>query len=154
MTKLRAGIIPFYLPDDGSIQMLFMKPSDPKFGGEHFQIAKGRYEESESPMLAALREGHEELGLRDDKIGYVYYLGTFLGHTSIFLALVDNMEDFDPFDFETKETKWMTPEQFLIEGRDIHKPVIEKAQQYLTGTFFLQFKKLLCERGINENNSR
>ena len=36
----RAGVIPFYL-EEGEIKMLFMKPSDPKFGGKCFQIAKG-----------------------------------------------------------------------------------------------------------------
>ena len=32
----RGGVIPYYYDDEGNIQMLFMKPSDTKYGGAEF----------------------------------------------------------------------------------------------------------------------
>jgi 8-oxo-dGTP pyrophosphatase MutT (NUDIX family) len=132
MAKIfRAGVIPYYFNKLGELRMLFMKPSDPKFGGDQFQISKGKQEENEQPFDAALREGSEELGLKVLNVETVHPLGTFLGRTEIFLAKIKDPSDFGEPHFETGETKWMSIEEFKAAGRDIHKPIVKAAIELL-----------------------
>lgn len=127
----RAGVIPYYITDKNKVQMLFMKPALPAFGGSEFQIAKGKYDPGESAHTAAFREAHEELGLKKENVGLIYQLGVFLGYTTIFLAHVLSQDDFDDYHFETGETKWMTADQFAKVGRDIHKPIVRAAINFI-----------------------
>jgi 8-oxo-dGTP pyrophosphatase MutT (NUDIX family) len=120
----RAGIIPFYV-DQSTAYMLFMRPSDPKYGGVYFQIAKGKREDGETDLQAALREGFEELGLLSENIEEIIETGTYLGRTTIFLARIKNKENFTNFHFETEETRWLTVEEFKDYGRNLHLPVIK-----------------------------
>lgn len=122
----RSGVIP-YIIEDGQIKLMFMKPSDPKFGGDQFQIAKGKHEEGESAMEAGLREAGEELGLFTGNIEEATDLGKFLGRTTIVVAKIKDKTLFGDPCFETKEVKWMTPDEFYTDGRDLHKPVIKAA---------------------------
>ena len=122
----RAGVIPYQV-NSGKIEMMFMKPSDPKFGGDEFQIAKGRYEHGETAYDAALREASEELGLFTGNIIETHDLGTFMGRTSIFLTKVKDRDMFGDPCFETGAVAWLTPEEFDAVGRDLHKPVIKAA---------------------------
>ena len=124
----RAGVIPF-LREDEDIQMLFMKPSDGKFGGNTFQIAKGRQEEGENIEETALREAKEELGLFIGNIVQLHNLGVFLGRTTVYIAEVKNKDMFGDPGSETGAVKWMTLEDFLKEGRDLHKPVVRAAHR-------------------------
>jgi len=127
----RAGLIPYILVD-GDIQMLFMKPSDAKFGGDAYQIAKGKREDGESDMEAAIREGGEELGFtRLNAVGKVIPLGNFLGRTFVFIVKVKSKNLFTGTDFETGSTKWMTEDEFLTSGRDLHKHIVKSAQRLI-----------------------
>jgi 8-oxo-dGTP pyrophosphatase MutT (NUDIX family) len=122
----RAGVIP-YIIEEGQIKLMFMKPSDAKFGGDTFQIAKGKHEKGETPIEAGLREASEELGLFAGNITETYDLGTFLGRTSIHIVKIADKEMFgDPCN-ETEETAWLTPDEFYAIGRDLHKPVVKAA---------------------------
>ena len=122
----RAGVIPYTI-EDGEIHMLFMKPSDTKYGGNGFQIAKGKYEEGETAVEAAYREAGEELGLFGPNVDESTELGTFMGRTTIFIAKIKDKGMFGDPHFETAEVKWMTPEEFQREGRDLHRPVVKSA---------------------------
>lgn len=122
----RSGVIP-YIIEAGLIKMMFMRPSDPKFGGDDFQIAKGKHEDGESAMEAGLREAGEELGLFTGNISEAHDLGTFLGRTTVLLAKVKDKTLFGDPCFETKEVRWMTPEEFEGEGRELHRPVVRAA---------------------------
>lgn len=123
----RAGMIPFIIEDD-EIQMFFMKPSKAKYGGDVFQIAKGKMEEGEDAQETATREAQEELGLFTGNIeGDIIDLGTFLGRTTVFLCQIKDKDLFGIPHYETSETAWMTEDEFLQSGRDIHKPVIKAA---------------------------
>jgi len=122
----RAGVIP-YIIEDGEIKMLFMRPTKIKYGGDTFQIAKGKFEEGETAMEAGLREANEELGLFGGNIKHIDELGTFMGRTTIFVAEIKDKDMFGEPHFETKEVAWMTPEEFQKSGRDLHKPVIKAA---------------------------
>lgn len=133
-TKLyRAGLLP-YIVEEGSIKFLFMKPADSRFGGDRFQIAKGKVEEGETREQAALREASEELGLVLDNIDPPIYLGEFLGRTSFFLAAVKDKDNFNQPHFETGDTAWMTLPEFQNIGRTLHVPIVQDAARvaYLT----------------------
>lgn len=131
MTKkiiYRAGLIPLFINPDNieDSKMMFMIPSNDRFGGDNPQMAKGQIESDESPKEAAIREAQEELGLRLSSIIDVVDCGTWLGRTSVFVAIVntDDPNDYDKPHFETRETMWLTRDQFNEVGRDIHVPVI------------------------------
>lgn len=120
----RAGTIP-YIIEDGKISMLFMKPSDVEFGGDKYQIAKGKVEpEDETHLSAAIRECREELGLFVGNIVKTEEVGVFMGRTTIFVTKVKNKDMFGEPSFETESVKWMTSDQFQTDGRDLHKPVV------------------------------
>lgn len=127
----RAGVIPYYITEDDKVLMLFMKPALATFGGDCFQIAKGKHDEGESAHTAAFREAHEELGLKKENVGLIYQLGVYLGYTTVFLAHVLSMDDFDDPHFETGETKWMSADKFAKVGRDIHKPIVRDAIKFI-----------------------
>lgn len=127
----RSGLIPYIIEGD-KIEMLFMKPSDEKFGGNIWQIAKGKIDPGESSEEAAVREAKEELGLFNPNIdGPTKFLGQFLGRTDMYVAKIKEKNMFGDYTDETGSTKWMTPEQFQKEGRDIHKPVIKAVTRYI-----------------------
>lgn len=126
----RAGTIP-YIVEDGEVKMLFMQPSNPEFGGDAFQLAKGRVEDGEDTKLAAIREAKEELGLFIGNVSLVEELGTFMGRTTIYVAKVKEKDLFGEPDFETEATRWMTLDEFLSDGRDLHKPVVQAAARLI-----------------------
>jgi len=138
----RSGVLP-YIIIDGEIQILFMRPSDPKFGGDSFQMAKGKHEEGESALETAMREGQEELGLFKDNIEQTYDLGVMLGRTSVFVAKIKDPNMFGDPHFETKETKWMTPDMFYKWGRRLHVPVVKAA-----------VRRIEQEEGLDETPER
>lgn len=123
----RAGLIPFFINEKNEIEMKFMVPSDQQFGGGDPQFAKGRIEKNENHEQAAIREAKEELGLREENVEWLYYLGQFLGRTHIYICEVNDKDDFDEPHYETESTHWMTLEEFQTRGRDLHRPVIREA---------------------------
>lgn len=127
----RAGIIPYYINDDGSIKMMFMKPSDIRYGGDQFQIAKGKCEEGETTEQTALREGNEELGLFSGNVLRVKDLGVFLGRTTVFVCEVRNLEMFGDTCDETEETIWWSLNEFEEKGRPLHVPVVKAAARWI-----------------------
>jgi len=123
---MRSGVLPYYI-EENTVKMLFMRPSDPKFGGDTFQIAKGKQEEGEDSQTAGLREGKEELGLFSGNIEEIHNLGKFLGRTDIFVVKITDPQLFGDPCFETAETRWMTLEEFQNEGRGLHIPIVKAA---------------------------
>jgi 8-oxo-dGTP pyrophosphatase MutT (NUDIX family) len=126
----RAGMIP-YLIEDGEVLMMFMKPSETLYGGDQFQLCKGVVEDGEDNRTAALREGAEELGLRDENIESTTELGNFLGRTTVYVSKVKNKTNFDEPHYETDEVAWFTCDQFLKVGRDLHKDIVQLADQVI-----------------------
>lgn len=124
----RAGLIPYYVENDGKIKMLFMKPSDPMYGGPDLQIAKGRIDDTdESTQFAAIREAEEELGLKQSNVKSIQELGVYLGRTTFYVAEINDPNDFNPWDSETSHTEWLTIMDFHHIGRRLHLPVVEDA---------------------------
>jgi len=114
---VRAAMIPFYIKD-GKIFMMFMQPSDPKFGGTRWQLCKGGIDKGETPSTAAVREAKEELGLRMSNTKKLFALGNFWsGKLHLFVVEVKDPKAFDKPGFETKATKWMNWGDWFKEGR-------------------------------------
>lgn len=128
MGQPRAGFIP-YIVEDQQVKMLFMKPSNPDFGGPEWQIAKGKIDKGESTEQAALREAKEELGLFRGNLEGIELLGTFLKSITIYIGKVNDKELFGVPSFETDGTQWLTLEQFMEQGRGLHKPIIQAAHR-------------------------
>lgn len=129
----RSGVIPYYV-DDGEIHMMFMEPSDPTYGGESFQISKGKIEEGEDPEEAGVREAKEELGLFTGNVEHITKVGQFMGRTHVFVAKIKETDMFGEPHFETRSTKWMTPDEFDKEGRALHRPVVKAAVRMIKKT--------------------
>lgn len=122
----RAGTIP-YVVEDGVVKMLFMRPSDPEYGGDMMQLAKGKIEEGETAQQAALREAKEEIGLFIGNVIKTEEVGVFMGRTTVFVTKVKNSTMFGEPSFETSAVQWMTLDEFMTEGRELHRPVIQAA---------------------------
>jgi len=123
----RAGVIPYYV-NDGEIYMMFMVPSNTQHGGGKPQMAKGKIEEGEDEITAALREGSEELGLfAGNIVGDIESLGEWLGRTTVYVMEINDINMFgEPLE-ETDEVMWLTCKQFCNIGRGLHKPVVQAA---------------------------
>ena len=121
----RAGFIPYYVSDDGKVFVMFMKPSDGKYGGKQFQIAKGKIEDGEDAKTAAIREASEEIGLKEENLDNCRYFGTFLGYTELYYGRVKDKDDFGSTTHETEEAKWIEVEEFYKIGRPLHIPIIK-----------------------------
>lgn len=129
--KVKAGIIP-WLIEDGEMKMMFMIPSDPKYGGPNPQIAKGGVDPGENTRSAAIREGFEELGLLPKNILQVTKIVTVsltgLDESypmTIYAARVKNKNNFVTPHFETGRTMWLTNDEFQATGRNIHKQIVK-----------------------------
>lgn len=126
----RGGLIPYFMKD-GEIYMLFMKPSRAKYGGDQFQIAKGKQEPNEDITQTAIREAKEELGLFPSNIVHLDSVGVWLGRMTVFIAEMKDPTMFgDPTTpDEVKEVKWMTLPEFMSVGRGLHKPIVKAAHR-------------------------
>lgn len=122
-----AGIIP-YVIEDGQVHMLFMISSDANYGGDKPMISKGGVDPGESLAEAAMREGHEELGLvLRNCVCDPFEVTTMqvTGQTdtypmTVFAVEVADRNDFEEPHYETAYTVWLTLEQFRHLGRASH----------------------------------
>lgn len=126
----RGGVIP-YIIEDGEVRMMFMRPSNPKFGGDRFQVAKGKIDKGEDIETGAYREAQEELGLFMGNVENKVKLGKFLGRMHVFLSRIKNKDMFGDPNYETGAVTWMTLDEFLADGRDLHKPIIKAAHRWI-----------------------
>lgn len=137
----RAGAVPYYIDDDGNVEMMFMIPSTTEYNKQQVdlklpQIAKGRVEKLELPLPAAIRECAEELGLRDENVIRTIEGGIILGRTHVFAFQVRTKEDFSNFSSETESVHWLTYDQFMADGRELHKPVVEMLYNKMIECYF------------------
>jgi len=130
----KAGVIPFIRHDDGSIQMMFMSPSDPSYGGPEPQIAKGGLDAGENAKEAAIREGEEELGLQQSNVVAIYALPvvTLTGFDAtytmaVYAVEVKDQSSFGKPHYETGKIYWLTPEEFAARGRKTQKSLVAQA---------------------------
>jgi len=159
---IKVGILPFMVTHN-QIEILFMRPKAEReaLGLPQFQIAKGTRrinisgqwcdmreddlvyaDESfhESLLDTAIREGHEEIGLRAENIVRLFDLGVFYFISAsrgtkkplhLFAAEIKEKHDFARFEESTSETGWLTPEAFVEQGRADHVAILQEAMQKL-----------------------
>lgn len=132
--KQKAGVIPYFINEEGITAMLFMIPSNPKFGGLLFQIAKGKIEPGENIQEAALREAEEEVGLRAENVKQIKSVGnakiTGIDDTymlAIFVVEIKDPKNFSQPHFETGKTAWLTLKQFKTLGRQSQLTLVTQA---------------------------
>ena len=126
----RAGLIP-YVVEDNIIKMMFMVPSNAEYGGTVPQLAKGKVDSGEDTRTAAIREAKEELGLFYGNLLFLEELGTFLGRTTVYVGKIKDKNMFGEPSSETSKVLWLTLEEFLIQGRDLHKPIVQAAHRFI-----------------------
>ena len=138
--RARAGLIPFF-KDSIGIKYLMMVCSDPKFGGSRPMISKGKIEEGESTLEAALREAEEELGFKQrncrGEIIPIFdgrqelYSGAY--HLTVYGIEIQDRYDFDKWCDETAYTEWHSLETFKERGRKDHIKFIEALESKVLG---------------------
>ena len=120
----RAGVYPVYTEADGQRYVYMMVPSQPKFGGTLPQMGKGGIDDGETPEEAAMREGYEELGLREGNIKSFYQIADESIKTrkggyqlTVFVAEVIDKDAFDPHGYEAKWSGWVEIDEALKVSR-------------------------------------
>ncbi len=137
----RAGAIPYNITASGDVEMMFMIPATTEYNRDQLelklpQIAKGRIERFEQPDRAALRECAEELGLVEENIASTIDGGIVLGRTYMFAFRVHDKNRFTAFSSETESVMWMTYDEFMTRGRELHKPVVEMMHNMIIEQYF------------------
>jgi 8-oxo-dGTP pyrophosphatase MutT (NUDIX family) len=134
----KAGIIPYYYDKDGTLMMLFMTPSNPAYGGNKSQIAKGHVDKGEDIETAAFREGVEELGLVTNNIKHSQKLTSQIitgeddtYSLTVYVAEIVDPQAFKKTDFETGSRKWLTAQQFAAAGRSNQNAIVQYAATIL-----------------------
>ena len=133
LVQKRAGLIPYIIEDD-IVKMLFFIPSDPAYGGDKFQIAKGRVDYNEEVETAAVREASEELGLKRENIKSVTLvskevlsgMSNYSYDFYLYVAEVFDKENFNTFSYETDEIGWLTMEEYESKGRKSQLEIVRK----------------------------
>jgi 8-oxo-dGTP pyrophosphatase MutT (NUDIX family) len=127
MTKIKAGMIPYYIDTDGEIKMLFQESSDPDFGGPDPMISKGGLDKGETLLECAMREGLEELGLTTDNYNEPVHMwkSTMYGYElNVFMCKVKDPDALVEPDYETKAVHWLSLSEFEEVGRPDHKFIV------------------------------
>lgn len=140
----RAGAIPYVIhPDTGDVEMLFMVPATTEYNQNVPeltlpQIAKGRIERFENPLPAAIRECVEELGLVETNIDSIIEGGVVLGRTHMYAFKIHDRNQFVGFSSETARTMWLTHDQFMDKGRELHKSVVDSLHNQIVEKYFTE----------------
>jgi 8-oxo-dGTP pyrophosphatase MutT (NUDIX family) len=137
--RARAGLIPWLRDDQGVPLYLMMISSDPKYGGPRPMISKGKIEEGETPLEAAVREAEEELGFKmrnargDLRLVFEGRIELYSGayHLTVFGVGVQDRHDFDKWCDETEYTLWMSLEEFRTKGRKDHVKFVEELERQI-----------------------
>jgi hypothetical protein len=161
----KVGILAFTAsPEPGKWQFKVMKPSDDKKKHSEpspFQIPKGtrrilengqwrdmREEDVlhadpstfEPLVTTALREGHEEIGLRGSNIKDIFDMGNFVFTSAskgvekplhMFAVRIGNKNSFDTPESTTSEERWLTQGEFEKRGRSDHVSIMKGIAEHL-----------------------
>ena len=133
----KAGLIPYFFNEEkGAYEYLMMISSNAAFGGPDPMISKGGMDIGEDTLTTAIREAQEELGLKVENLAdhprrlteksYKNY------RLTVYFAPVRSKHDFGEFCYETRETRWMTLDEFVKDGREDHLVFIQDLDNLLT----------------------
>ena len=137
--RARAGLIPYLRDAEGVLKYLMMVSSDPKFGGPRPMISKGKIEDGETALEAAVREAEEELGFQmrnaRGSMKLVFegrqelYSGAY--HLTVFGVEILDRSDFEKWCDETEYTEWMSLSEFKARGRKDHVKFLEALERMI-----------------------
>ncbi len=120
----RAGLIPYYIDENGTTRIALMIPSDSRYGGSSPQIAKGGVEPGDSRISTAKKEGEEELGNVHKPSNRLKALWTNKKFSITYYCVqVPDMKFKKPH-FETKKVIWPEINDSLKIIRDMHREVV------------------------------
>lgn len=135
---MKAGVVPFYI-ENNNIKIMLVIPSNPAYGGTHYQISKGRQDGNEKPIETAKREAFEEMGLDKSNVSDFFFCAkekiqgmTRSYNLHIFAAEIKNPLKFSKSDFEIKTKNWIDADNIMI---------IRRTQQSLIKKVIKQIKK-------------
>lgn len=117
----RSGLIPVYM-EYGRVFVCCMIPSNPAFGGNMPQMAKGHIENDLSPKDNAIKEAVEELGLKESNIYDIRYIGDYT-RIAAFTCLVNDPDDFDEPHWESECSIWVDITDSLNDVRDVQRDI-------------------------------
>lgn len=130
----RAGCLPFYCDGEG-LKLLFMKPSDPKYGGSFYQLAKGKVDPGYSVEETARKEVMEEVGLADNNIKDLFFIKAgYVKNYKMYLyaAEVIDPDALLPFHYETGEVQWIDVKDIPTKIRRSQHSIIYEAIEVIT----------------------
>ena len=132
----KAGLIPYFFNEElGVFEYLMMVSSNAAYGGPDPMISKGGQDPGEDTLTTAIREAREELGLKLENLAERPQLLTEKSYKNykltVYFAPVHSKRDFGEFCYETKETRWMTLDDFVKYGREDHLEFVEALDKQL-----------------------
>lgn len=118
-----------------------MIPSNPIYGGDKMQIAKGNYEQNDHILAeSAIREAEEELGLYREFLNKVEMLGIYKinGFKSsydltIYEARISDNAKWNKPHYETSWSDWVDIDTAIKDGRKNQIPILKDLQRKIKG---------------------
>jgi len=135
----RAGAMPVYKDEDGKYYVALMKPSDPKYGGTAYQVAKGQIDtkngKKESPEETAVKEVWQELGIKikESDLIKIWNRNKMM---FFYIAKVKNKNSSGPQpnehgQIETESIVWWDLDTAEKKMRDWQRPLVKEVREAL-----------------------
>lgn len=136
----KSACLPFHKENE-KIKMLFMRPSNPLYGGTYLQLPKGTIENGYNPEETIKKELEEEVGLVESNIEHLIFL--FKDklkdcNVYVYAAQVIDTNALQPFHYETSEVKWLYVNDVKHEVRKSQHSIIYKAFGKIIDVFNLK----------------
>jgi len=131
--RYKAGVIPWLKDSTGNIVMLFVRSSDPAYGGPDFGIIKGGADEGEEPKQTAIREMEEEVGIKESSIKKLTLIsddvikGLLAPYKFYVYGAEASSDKFKIDSHEIAEARWMSYGEYLKVGRKSQLSIVRKA---------------------------
>lgn len=109
-----------------------MRPSNATYGGSSYQFCKGRIEDDETSIVAAVREATEELGIvpwmASSKTEFV---SRIMNSTCDLFVCEYNFMSSPASREETIHTAFLSEKEFMAIGRDWQKPICQMVVKFI-----------------------
>jgi len=153
----KAGVYPIYTNKQGVLLVYLMIPSNKKYGGISPQMGKGGVDPGETVQQAAIREGFEELGLREDNIVSIKSISDHLHisrktiyNLSVFVATVKDPNNFDTPGYESGWAGWMPIDDAIVQTRPEQVQFLQQIKQDYTVTLTKESAQTVIQDKINK----
>lgn len=127
---LRSGVIPIH-EENGRVYAFCMIPSNVNYGGDMPQMAKGHLEKGYSVKENALKESAEEIGLIEDNVTNIRFVGVF-HKIAVFACHVKDKDRWSDFEWETSWAGWVDITDNYDKIREFQREIFEKARETMS----------------------